>query len=717
MVYNAGGIKSFVAEAFMKVASSIMTLGLTLAWLSGGHQSETIPSPQDPYLWLEEITGENALEWVKARNAESGKELAESRGFADLKADLLKILDSKERIPSIGKRGPYFYNFWRDAKNTRGLWRRTTLEQYRKAEPAWDVLIDLDALGKAEKENWVWKGSQILREGGYRHALVFLSRGGADATVVREFDLETRAFVKGGFELPESKSEISWIDRNHIYVGTDFGPGSMTTSGYPRIAKRWTRGTPLSAAEVVFEGKPTDVSASAAFDDTPGFERHFLMRSPTFYTNELFLLTPDGKYRKVEVPDDAIAGVQREWLMIELRSPWTAGGKTYAAGSLLAAHFDEFMNGGRKLTVLFKPTATTSLAGAGWTRHHLILNVLDDVKNKLTVLTPAKGAWDRKPLAGAPGFATISANGVDPDENDDYFMTVSGYLTPTTLSHGTIGKTPEKLKELPAFFDATGLEVSQHFVKSKDGTRIPYFQVSRGNLKLDGSNPALLYGYGGFEISETPGYSAGVGRAWLMRGGVYAVANIRGGGEYGPRWHQAALKEKRLRAYEDFAAVAQDLVERKVTSAKRLGAMGGSNGGLLMGNMITLYPQLFGAIVCQAPLLDMQRYSRLLAGASWIAEFGDPDKPDEWAFIRKFSPYHNLKAGTEYPPVLFTTSTRDDRVHPGHARKMMAKMKEMGFDVRYYENIEGGHSGAADNAQIAHMNALAYTFLWQKLNR
>ena len=699
----------------MKFLWSIVTSSLALAWLFAGQEKMPTSASEDPYLWLEEITGEKALAWVKARNAESARELAEAPGFAALKADLLKILDAKERIPSISKKGPYLYNFWRDEKNPRGLWRRTTLSEYRKADPKWDILIDLDALGKAEKENWVWEGSQILKAGGYRRALISLSRGGADASVTREFDLKTRTFAQGGFELPESKAEISWIDENHVYVGADFGPGSMTTSGYPRIAKRWTRGTPLSAAEIVFEGKATDVSASAFFDDTRGFERHFATRSPTFYTNELFLLTRDGKRKKVNIPDDAIASIHREWLLIELRSPWTVAAKTYAAGSLLAARFDNYIKGDRTLTALFEATATTSFAGASWTRHHLILNMLDDVKNRLTVLTPGKSGWDRKPLAGAPGFATISADGVDSEESDDYFMTVSGYLTPTTLSHGTVGKTLEKLKELPAFFDASGLEVSQHFAASKDGTRVPYFQVSRKEIKLDGTNPTLLYGYGGFEIAETPKYSAGVGRAWLTRGGVYVVANIRGGGEYGPRWHQAALKEKRHCAYEDFAAVAEDLISRKVTSARRMGALGGSNGGLLMGNMITTYPQLFGAVVCQSPLLDMRRYSRLLAGASWMAEYGDPDKPEEWAFIRTFSAYHNVKAGAQYPPVLFTTSTRDDRVHPGHARKMMAKMKDMGFDVRYYENIEGGHSGAADNAQTAHMNALAYTFLWQKL--
>jgi prolyl oligopeptidase len=533
--------------------------------------------------------------------------------------------------------------------------------------------------------------------------------------VTREFDLKTRSFVKGGFELPEAKGSMSWIDKNHVYVNTDFGPGSMTISGYPRIVKRWTRGTSLSSAETVFEGKVTDVSASAFFDDTKGFERHFVSRSPTFYTSELFLLQADGKLAKVDVPEDANASPYREWLLIELRSPWIVADKTYAAGSLLAARFDDYMKGKRKLTVLFEPTARTSLAGASWTRHHLILNVLEDVKNHLVVLTPGKGDWSRSSLAGTPGFATISANGVDPEKSDAFFMTTSGFLTPTTLLYGTIGRTPEKLKELPAFFDTSGLEVSQHFAASKDNTRIPYFQVSRNGLKLDGTHPTLLYGYGGFEVSLTPNYNAGVGRAWLSRGGVYVVANIRGGGEYGPSWHQAALKEKRLRAYEDFAAVAEDLIARNVTAPKHLGAMGGSNGGLLVGNMAALYPQLFGAVVCQSPLLDMKRYSKLLAGASWMAEYGDPDKPEEWAFIQGFSPYQNIKAGGKYPPVLFTTSTRDDRVHPGHARKMMAKMKDLGFDVRYYENIEGGHSGAADNAQAAHMNALAYTFLWQKL--
>ncbi len=697
----------------MKPLVLIAVFTLVLTWVLVARTEEPAGA-EDPYLWLEDVTGEKALAWVRARNAESEKELAGAPAFAQLERGILGILDSKERIPSISKAGPWFYNFWRDERNPRGLWRRTTLAQYRKPDPEWDVVLDLDALGKAEGRNWVWGGAQILRAGGWRRALVSLSPGGSDAVVVREFDIESRSFVKGGFELPEAKSEVSWIDRDHIYVNTDFGPGSMTTSGYPRIGKRWRRGTPLASAATVFEGKETDVAAGAFFDDTRGFERHFAYRSPGFYETEVYLLEK-GKPRRVEVPLDSNAGFHREWLLVELRSPWSVNGKTYPAGSLLASRFGDYMKGKRELIALFQPTSSTSLAGASWTRNHLILNVLEDVKNRLTVLTPARGEWTSRPLTGAPGFATVSAQGVDPDESDDFFMTTSGYLTPTSLLVGTVGGTPEKLKELPAFFDASGLEVSQHFAVSKDGTRVPYFQVARKGIESSGDHPTLLYGYGGFEVSMTPDYNPRVGLAWLARGGVYVVANIRGGGEYGPRWHQAALREKRPRAYEDFAAVAEDLFARKLTSPARLGTMGGSNGGLLMGNMITLYPRLFGAVVCQVPLLDMKRYSKLLAGASWMAEYGDPDKPGDWSFLRGFSPYHNVKPDAKYPPVLFTTSTRDDRVHPGHARKMMAKMKEMGFDVRYYENIEGGHGGAADNAQAAHMNALAYTFLWQQL--
>jgi len=673
-----------------------------------------VADDKDPYLWLEDVTGEKALGWVKEQNGQSTAELTPSLLFKELNERFLKILDSKEKIPFIAKRGELYYNFWRDEKNKRGLIRRTTLEEYRKPEPKWETVLDLDALAAAEKENWVYHGTTWL-EPSYDRCLIALSRGGADAAVVREFDPKTKSFVKDGFALPEAKSEVTWKDRDTLLVGTDFGAGSLTDSGYPRVIKEWKRGTKLAEAQELFAGEKTDVAAAAMVDHTKGYEREFLQRAITFWESDLFLRR-DGRLVKIDKPIDAEANTHREWLLIRLRTSWGVGGKKYTAGSLLACNFESFLKGERKFDVLFEPTERTSLAGYSPTLHHIILNELDNVRSRLVVLTHTDDRWERAELPGLPKFGNANAGAVDADESDEYFLTVDDYTTPVTLSLGTIGKGPaEKLKQAPAFFDAKGLVVSQHEATSKDGTKIPYFQVSREKLPLDGAAPTLLYGYGGFEVSLTPGYAALVGAGWLEKGGVFVVANIRGGGEFGPRWHQAALKENRHKAYEDFAAVAEDLVKRKVTSPKHLGIEGGSNGGLLMGNMLTQYPQLFGAVVCQVPLLDMQRYHKLLAGASWMAEYGDPDKSAEWDFIKTLSPYHNVKKEAHYPRTLFTTSTRDDRVHPGHARKMVAKMKEQGHDVLYYENIEGGHGGAADNKQKAFMDALAYTFLWKQL--
>ncbi len=677
----------------------------------------------DPHQWLEEVEDPKALEWVRAQNAKAEAELADTPEFRSLEADLLAIYDSDERIPGVYKQGQWYYNFWRDKQNPRGLWRRTTLEEYRKPQPQWETVLDLDALNRAEgltdDRQWVWHGANCLRPD-YTRCLVDLSRGGADADVTREFDMTTRSFVEGGFERAEAKGALDWIDRDTVYVYTDFGEGSLTGSGYPRIVKKWKRGTPLESAEVVYEGRPDDMYISAGRDHTPGYERDFVSRTLAFYNDELYLVGADGALTRIDAPNSANKSVNREWLTLELREPWTVGGRTYAAGSLLAAKFDAYMAGGREFDVLFEPSDTTSLAGFSWTKHHLVLNVLDDVKNRLTVLTPGADGWSRRPLAGLPAFGTISAYAVDSDESDALWMTVTDYLTPTTLMLGDAGAdapAPETLKTQPAFFDASGHVVEQHFATSKDGTRVPYFLVRPKDIALDGGNPTLLYGYGGFEISLTPGYSGGVGKGWLERGGTYAVANIRGGGEYGPRWHQAALKANRHKAYEDFAAVAQDLIASRITSPAHLGIRGGSNGGLLTGNMLVQYPELFGAVVIQVPLLDMQRYNKLLAGASWMAEYGNPDLPEEWEFIRRFSPYHLFDPAKKYPPTILLTSTRDDRVHPGHARKMHAKMLESGQDVRYYENIEGGHGGASDNRQAAHMDALYLTFLWQQLAR
>jgi prolyl oligopeptidase len=690
-----------------------LVLAMTAAGRAAAGDAAKAPTPPDPYLWLEDVTGEKGLEWARTRNAESAKVL-ETGDFATLEKRLLDILDSDARIPYVRKRGPWYYNFWKDAKDPRGLWRRTTLEEYRNEHPAWETVIDLDALGAEEKENWVWHGADCLKPE-YKRCIVQLSRGGADADVAREFDLEAKAFVKDGFFVPEFKNRLGWLDAHTLYVGTDFGPGSVTTSGHPRITKVWKRGTPLDQAETIFEGKSDDMGVDAFRDHTKGFVRDFVHRSITFYTNELFLRR-DGKLVKIDKPDSANASVHRDLLLVQLRDDWAVGGKTYPAGALLATDFEGFLKGERRFDVLFEPSERKSLAGFEPTLHHVLVNELDNVKNRVYVLTRKDGQWTREPLPGMPEFGTVDAWAVDDEESDDYYMAVTDYLTPTSLFLGAVGRgAPEKLKQLPAFFDAKGLAVSQHEVASKDGTKIPYFQVSGKDLPLDGQNATLLYGYGGFEIPLVPDYGGGVGSAWLEKGGVYVVANIRGGGEFGPRWHQGALKADRHKAYEDFIAVAEDLVRRKVTSTPHLGIQGVSNGGLLVGNMLTMRPDLFGAVVCQVPLLDMRRYNVLLAGASWMDEYGNPDDPKEWEFIRTFSPYHNVKDGVKYPPILVMTSTRDDRVHPGHARKMVALLMEKGQDVLYYENVEGGHAGAADNKQQAHMDALAYTFLWQKL--
>ena len=691
----------------------------TLAAASSGSLAQETAQVTDPHQWLEDVEGEKQLAWVREQNAKAEAELASTPGFKALEADLLAIYDSDDKIPGVYKQGEWYYNFWRDRNHERGIWRRTTLEEYRKPQPKWETVLDLDALNRAEDENWVWHGANCLRPE-YERCLVALSRGGADADVTREFDLSTKQWVEGGFFRPEAKGGLQWIDRDTVYAYTDFGDGSMTSSGYPRIVKQWKRGAPMDAATVVYEGTGDDMYIAAGRDHTPGHVRDFVTRTIAFYNDELYLRNADGTLTKVDVPNSAQKSVQREWLGLELREPWEVGGTTYKAGSLLVTKFDDFMAGKREFEVLFEPTDTTSLAGSTFTKNHLVINVLDDVKNRLSVLTPGPDGWTRSELAGVPEFGTVGASAVDSDESDALWLTVTDYLTPTTLmlaSAAPGADAPEVLKTQPAFFDASKHEVEQHFVASKDGTRVPYFLVRPKDMQLDGKNPTLLYGYGGFEIPMVPGYSGGVGKGWLEKGGVYAVANIRGGGEYGPRWHQAALKANRHKAYEDFAAVAQDLIDRKITSPAHLGIRGGSNGGLLTGNMLTQYPELFGAVVIQVPLLDMQRYHKLLAGASWMAEYGDPDKPEEWAFIQKFSPYHLFDKDRDYPPTLILTSTRDDRVHPGHARKMHALMSEAGKDVRYYENIEGGHGGAANNRQAAHMDALYLTFLWQQIGR
>lgn len=673
--------------------------------------------PDDPFLWLEDVTGDEALAWVRAHNEVTTAALGGPR-FEEMREQALEVLDTDSRIPYTRRRGEFLYNFWRDAANPRGLWRRTTLESYRTDEPDWDVVLDVDALAAADGENWVWGGADVIHPERTR-AMITLSRGGADAAVVREFDMATRQFVTDGFELPEAKSSTSWEDENTLLVCTDFGEGSMTESGYPRVVKRWRRGEPLDAAETVYEAEPTDVRVIAGVDRTPGFEHVRLGRWTDFY-HRIRYEVRDGELIRIEVPDDASITLHREWMLIELRTEWTVGGTTYPAGALLAANFEDFLGasatGGSgtdgsststaELAVVFEPDPHTSLSVYAWTRDKLVLTTLHDVATQVFVVTP--GTWTAEPAPDIPPANTTVLVDID-DEGDEVFYDSSGYTSPSRLLHGTAGGALQVVKSAPEFFDASGIDVEQHFATSADGTAIPYFVVRPG----DEPGPTLLYGYGGFQNAMTPGYGGVVGRLWLTRGGTYVMANIRGGGEYGPTWHTQTLREGRHLVYEDFAAVAMDLVARGFTTVDRLAAMGGSNGGLLMGVMLTRYPELFGALVCSVPLLDMRRFHLLLAGASWVAEYGDPDDPDDWAFMRDFSPYQNIASGRPYPQVLFTTSTRDDRVHPGHARKMAAALEELGYPLRYYENIEGGHGGAADNAQAAFKAALTYEFLWQ----
>ena len=675
----------------------------------------------DPYLWLEEVQGDKALAWVRERNAVSTALLQAQPVFADNRAKVLGVLNNRDQIPGVTRRGDYLYNFWRDAKNPRGLWRRTTLEEYRKLLPKWDVLLDLDALGKAENENWVWGGSDCLAPD-YNRCLISMSRGGADAKVTREFDIAQREFVKDGFNLPEAKSQLDWVDIHTVYVGTDFGPGSMTQSGYARMIKRWKRGTPVSEAQLMYEGKESDVAAFATVDKTPGFERTIFGRSTDFYNTEINLLV-DGKLLKIDKPNDASLSWQREWAFLLLKSEFTVAERTYKSGSLLAIKFDALIRGERSFELLFEPTATRSLSRSGptTTRDFLLLNILDNVAGRIEELQYLGGKWQRREVK-APFPGALGAVGMhDPFVKDDplanhYSMSYLDFLTPASLFLGKAGSDErELLKRNPTFFDGTGMRTEQRFAASKDGTQVPYFVVYPQGAKTDGTNPTVLYGYGGFQISMTPFYSGGWGTTWLQRGGVFVVANIRGGGEFGPAWHQSAMKQNKQKSYDDFAAVAEDLIKAGITKPKHLGIMGGSNGGLLVGAVMVQRPELFGAVVCSVPLLDMQRYHKLLAGNSWMAEYGNPDKADEWAYISQYSPYQNVKKGVKYPKVLFATSTRDDRVHPGHARKMAARMIEQGHDVLYYENMEGGHGGAANNEQRANLVALENTFLWTSL--
>ncbi|HEV2229002.1 MAG TPA: prolyl oligopeptidase family serine peptidase [Steroidobacteraceae bacterium] len=680
---------------------------------------QAAPGADDPYLWLEEVHGAKALEWVKAQNAKSTAVLQSDPDYQKDYDAILKVLDATDRIPYGELDHQYVFNFWQDAQHPKGIWRRTTIADYASAAPAWDVLLDVDKLAQDEHENWVWKGADCTPS--LKRCLLTLSRGGGDAAVVREFDPDARAFVKDGFELAEAKSQITWLDEDTVAFGTDFGPGSMTSSGYPRIVKVWKRGEPVASARTVYEGKESDVAAGAVVFHDPSGTMAVIQRAITFFTSEYYWLASDGTTHKLPVPPGAdLKGAQGDNLLFTLREDWGPPPEVAAKnanlirkGSLVAFQAglaEKSIRAGVQL--LYTPDEHSSIDEVVAGRDAVYVSVNHDVTGSVHVFRPgANRSWHESTLALPVGGSThvVSANTWGPEAQFRF----ESYTTPTTLYATSGAGTPVPIKSLPARFDASGLTTEQFFATSKDGTKVPYF-VTRSH-GLTGPAPTVLYGYGGFEISLTPTYSANFGMLWLTRGGVFVVANIRGGGEYGPAWHQAALLENRQKAYDDFQAVAADLVKRGITTAKQLGIMGGSNGGLLVSANMVERPELFGAVVCQVPLIDMIRYTHIGAGASWEAEYGDPDRPADRAWIIKYSPYQNVSKAKRYPPVFFVTATSDDRVTPVHARKMAARMEQQGHTVLFYENTDGGHAAAADHRQAAEMWALSFVYLRRQL--
>ncbi len=669
---------------------------------------------EDPFAWLEDVSGERALAWVHEHNARSTQMLEARPEFKPIYDRTLEILDSKDKIPKPQLLGTTVYNFWKDEGHARGIWRRTSLESFRQAQPSWETVLDMDALAKAENAPWVFQEATCLPPA-YRRCLVSLSRGGADAAVVREFDTRAKAFQAGGFVLPEAKSSVQWRTEDEIWVGTDFGEGSLTTSGYARLVKLWKRGTPLKQARTVYSCVAEDVGCFGFSQHTPEGRYDLVLRVPAFYRSERFLLLGD-RLVKLQLPQDAeLPRFFRDQALITLRSDWTRGEDRYRAGSLVALPLDDLLAGSGRGALLFEPSERASLNDVDATPDRVLVQTLDDVRGKLASWAFSEGAWRRSEVE-LPGLGTVEVEeGAASETADAYFYTYTDFLSPSSLWLVQGAGRPEKVRTLPVLFDASGMSVTQYRATSKDGTAVPYFLVTPRGFVANGSTPTLLYGYGGFEVAEVPTYSGSLGAAWLARGGAYALANIRGGGEFGPRWHEAALKDKRIKSFQDFLAVAEDLEGRKVTSPSHLGIMGGSQGGLLVGGAFTMRPELFGAVVAQVPLADMRRYAKLLAGASWMAEYGDPDVPEEWAYIRTWSPYHLLREDAHYPTPFYWTNTRDDRVHPGHARKMVARMEAQHHPVLYFENVAGGHGSGTVNKETAYVTALQYAYLWQML--
>jgi prolyl oligopeptidase len=668
---------------------------------------------EDTYLWLEVIDSEKSLEFVNTQNKITQDKLSSIAEYQAIYDKSLEIYNSTYRIAFPSIIGNHIYNFWQDKEHARGIWRRTTKESYLSNNPIWETLLDIDELALKDGIKWVYKGSNGLYPN-YNRFIINLSNGGGDAVEIREFDITTKSFIKDGFYIPQAKGYASYLDENNLIVSTDFGEGTMTTSGYPNQVKLWKRGTLLKDAQLIHTGNINDVSSSGYVMRDNDKNYLLIHQGTTFYTRIAYLCE-NNKLIKLDLPEDiSISTILNDQIVLNLKSDWNVNGIIYKQGSIVSAKFSSLIKGIKEITLIFTPDEFTSVNEVSSTKNKILVTILTNVKSELNSYTFENDKWVIEKV-NAPDVGTISIVTTD-HFSDEYYFNFQNFLTPPSLYFANSSNNSVKeIKTLPSFFDSSKYKVEQFKAKSTDGTMVPYFVISSKTMVYNSQNPTILYGYGGFEVSKEPSYSAVMGNAWLENGGVYVLSNIRGGGEYGPKWHQAGLKENRQTVYNDFHCIAQELIAKKITSNKNLGIMGRSNGGLLVGVAFTQRPDLYNAVVCEVPLLDMQRYNKLLAGASWMGEYGNPDIPEEWEYIKKYSPYHNLKKDVDYPEVYFYTSTRDDRVHPGHARKMAAKMIDMGYPIYYYENTEGGHAGASTNEQSAKYSAMTFSYLLMKL--
>jgi prolyl oligopeptidase len=675
----------------------------------------TIAAPDDdPYLWLEEVEGERALDFVD-RQSRLTLQAFGGRQYVTDRDTLAAIYDRSDNIPYVTRQSGLVYNLWKDAKNPRGVWRRTTLADFRNAEPGWETLLDIDRLAAEEDKDWLLSWTQPL-PGSDPRVIVALSRGGSDAVTLREFDLNTKAFVADGFTLAEAKSGVEWVDADTLLLSSALGEGMATTSGYAKTVRLWRRGEPVERAPVLFDVPVDRMAAYCSVDDTAPTPRMWFIERIDFFNLHLWLGSEAGPHTKLDLPTDIWLEAHQDWLAVKLRAAWTVAGKTYAPDSVLGISLSAFLAGDRNFTIVFEPQPRRALQGFFWTAGKLVLSILDELRPLFEVCTPSASGWTRARLQGLPEIGVVDVWRLDRHEaesNGDLLANVQDPVTPPSLLLIEGTASPAILKQAPKTFSADGLVVTRHEATSVDGERIPYVQT--GPAAETGDAPVYMSAYGGFGLAVKPYYNSALGKLWLERGGTTVQANIRGGGEFGTRWHDAGRYAGKRLAHDDFAAVAADLVKRGVTRANRIAAEGGSNGGILITNMLVRYPERFGALFCTIPLIDMRRYTKLLAGASWIAEYGDPDKPAEWEWLKTYSAYHTATPGQNYPPILIATTRRDDRVHPGHARKMAAKLQAMGYEAWFYEPAAGGHGYGKDNRERAGFIALGYTFLRNKI--